>query len=176
MFVRKVGVDGGTGGVRGEGRDQFGENEGLLTLRCWELKVVLLKDNDPSSEFAINLSTTEKILHRFGICDDLGGAKQNVMAQFLDYKDNCKRKFLFVFILQGWSWDVLTNVVNDMFMIVISELDEDAGYWYSWCWYVEDVVAIVVRCTNQRCIWKHCFKIVKWLLGIVVPMKRDVMA
>jgi hypothetical protein len=34
MFVRKVGVDGGTGGVRGEGRDKFGENEGLLTLRC----------------------------------------------------------------------------------------------------------------------------------------------
>jgi hypothetical protein len=34
MFVRKVGVDGGTGGVRGEGRDKFSENEGLLTLRC----------------------------------------------------------------------------------------------------------------------------------------------
>jgi hypothetical protein len=34
MFVEKVGVDGGTGGVRGEGCDKFGENEGLLTLRC----------------------------------------------------------------------------------------------------------------------------------------------
>jgi hypothetical protein len=34
MFVEKVGVDGGTGGVRGEGRDKFDENEGLLTLRC----------------------------------------------------------------------------------------------------------------------------------------------
>jgi hypothetical protein len=34
MFIGKFGVDGGTGGVRGEGRDKFGENEGLLTLRC----------------------------------------------------------------------------------------------------------------------------------------------
>jgi hypothetical protein len=34
MFVWKVGVDGGAGGVRGEGPDKFGENEGLLTLRC----------------------------------------------------------------------------------------------------------------------------------------------
>jgi hypothetical protein len=34
MFVGKCGVDGGTSGVRGEGRDKFGENEGLLTLRC----------------------------------------------------------------------------------------------------------------------------------------------
>jgi hypothetical protein len=34
MFIWKVGVDGGVGGVRGEGRDKFGENEGLLTLRC----------------------------------------------------------------------------------------------------------------------------------------------
>jgi hypothetical protein len=34
IFVRKGSVDGGTGGVRGEGHDKFGENEGLLTLRC----------------------------------------------------------------------------------------------------------------------------------------------
>jgi hypothetical protein len=34
MFVGKVSVDGGTSGVRGEGHDKFGENEGLLTLRC----------------------------------------------------------------------------------------------------------------------------------------------
>ena len=34
MFVGKVGVDEGTGGVRGEGCDKFNENEGLLTLRC----------------------------------------------------------------------------------------------------------------------------------------------
>ena len=34
MFVWKVGVDGDAGGVRGEGCDKFGENEGLLTLRC----------------------------------------------------------------------------------------------------------------------------------------------
>ena len=34
MFVGKVGIDGGTGGVRGEGHDKFSENEGLLTLRC----------------------------------------------------------------------------------------------------------------------------------------------
>jgi hypothetical protein len=33
MFVEKFGVDGGTGGVRGEGHDKFSENEGLLTLR-----------------------------------------------------------------------------------------------------------------------------------------------
>jgi hypothetical protein len=34
MFVGKVGVDGGTGGVIGKGRDKFGKNKGLLTLRC----------------------------------------------------------------------------------------------------------------------------------------------
>ena len=88
--------------------------------------------------------------HRVGIVYDLGGAKQNVMAQFLDYKDNCKRKFLFVFILQGWSWEVLTNVVNDVFMIFISKLDEDTGYWYSWCWYVEDVVEIGRASCRER--------------------------
>jgi hypothetical protein len=59
MFVRKVGVDGGTGGVRGEGRDKFGENEGLLTLRGGKLEGIHLKDNDPSSEFVVNLSTAE---------------------------------------------------------------------------------------------------------------------
>jgi hypothetical protein len=67
-------------------------------------------------------------LHRVRICDDLGGAKKNVMAQFLDCEDNCKSKFLFMFIIQGWSREVLTNVVNDMFMIFISKLDEEAGY------------------------------------------------
>jgi hypothetical protein len=34
IFIGKVGVDGGIGGVRGEGHDEFSENEGLLTLRC----------------------------------------------------------------------------------------------------------------------------------------------
>jgi hypothetical protein len=67
-------------------------------------------------------------LHRVGICDDLGGAKKNVVAQFLNCKDNCKSKFLFMFILQGRPEEVLTNVLNNMFMIVISELDEDADY------------------------------------------------
>jgi hypothetical protein len=128
MFVRKVSIDGGIGCVRGKGRDQFGENEGLLTLWCRELEVVLLKDNDPSSKFVVNLATTEQILHRVGICNDLGGAKKNVMTQFLNCKDNCKSKFLFMFVLQGRPEEVLTNVVNDVFTIVISELDEDAGY------------------------------------------------
>jgi hypothetical protein len=50
------------------------------------------------------------------------------MAQFLDCEDNNKSKFLFMVVLQGWDREVLTNIVNDMFMIVISELDEDAGY------------------------------------------------
>jgi hypothetical protein len=103
MFVGKVGVDGGTSGVGGEGRDNFNKNEGLLTLRFSELKVVRLKDNDPWSKFVINLSTTEQVLHRIGIYENLCGLKQNVMAQFLDCKDNYKRKFLFVFILQGWT-------------------------------------------------------------------------
>jgi hypothetical protein len=30
MFVRNVGIDGGTDGVRGEGHDKFSENELLL--------------------------------------------------------------------------------------------------------------------------------------------------
>jgi hypothetical protein len=103
MFIRKVRIDGCTGCVRGKVRDKFGENEGLLTLGCGKLEVVLLKDNDPPSEFAVDLTTAEQVLHRIGICDDFGGAKQNVMAQFLNCEDNCKRKFLFMFVLQGWS-------------------------------------------------------------------------
>ena len=90
MFVGKFGVDGGTSGVRREGHDKFGENEGLLTFRCGELEVVFLKDNDPSSEFSVNLPTAEQILHRVGICDDLCGTKKNVMAQFLDCEDDWK--------------------------------------------------------------------------------------
>ena len=176
MFVRKVSIDRGTRCVRGKGRDKFSENEGLLSLRCWEFEVVFLKDNYPSSKFVVNLATAEQVLHRVGIYDDLGSSKKNIMAQFLDCEDNCKSKFLFMFVLQGWSWKILTDVVNDVFMIVISELDEDVGYGYSWCWYVEDVVAIVIRCTNQRCIWKRCFEVIKRLLGIIVPMKRDVVA
>jgi hypothetical protein len=74
------------------------------------------------------LPTTEKVLHRVGICEDLGGAKQNVMAQFLDCEDNCKIEFLFVFILQGWPLEVFTNVINDMFTIVIFEPNEDTDY------------------------------------------------
>ena len=103
MFIGKVRVDGGTRCVRGKVCDKFGENEGLLTLGCGELEVVFLKDNDPSREFAVDLTTVEQILHRVGICDDFGGAKQNVVAQFLNCKDNGKSKFLFVFVLQGWS-------------------------------------------------------------------------
>jgi hypothetical protein len=72
--------------------------------------------------------TAEQILHWVGICDDLGGAKQDIMAQFLNCKDNCKSEFLFVFVLKGRSGEVLANVVNDVFTIVVSELDEDAGY------------------------------------------------
>ena len=34
MFVRKVGVDEGTGGVRGEGHDKFGEDEIFLSFWC----------------------------------------------------------------------------------------------------------------------------------------------
>jgi hypothetical protein len=34
MFVQKFGIDGGTGGVRGEGRDKFGENKGFLSFGC----------------------------------------------------------------------------------------------------------------------------------------------
>jgi hypothetical protein len=102
MFVRKVSIDGGTGCARGKGCDKFSENEGLLTLWCRELEVVLLKDNDPSSKFFVDLAAAEQILHRVGIYNDLGGAKQNVMAQFLDCEDNCKSKFLFMFVLQGW--------------------------------------------------------------------------
>jgi hypothetical protein len=98
MFIGKVRIDGCTGCVRGKVCDKFGENEGLLTLGCQELEVVFLKDNDPTSEFSVNLATAEQILHKVGISYDLGGAKQNVMAQFLDCEDNCKSEFLFMFV------------------------------------------------------------------------------
>jgi hypothetical protein len=50
------------------------------------------------------------------------------MAQFLDCKDNCKSEFLFMFVLQRRPGEVLTNVINDVFAIVVSKLDENAGY------------------------------------------------
>jgi hypothetical protein len=34
VFIGKVGIDGGIGGVRGEGREKFDENEGFLALGC----------------------------------------------------------------------------------------------------------------------------------------------
>ena len=34
VFIGKVGIDRGTGCVRGERRDKFGENEGFLALGC----------------------------------------------------------------------------------------------------------------------------------------------
>jgi hypothetical protein len=34
VFVGKVGIDGGTGCVRREGRDKFIKNEGFLSLGC----------------------------------------------------------------------------------------------------------------------------------------------
>jgi hypothetical protein len=34
MFIREVGIDGGTGSIRGEGRDKFGEDERFLALGC----------------------------------------------------------------------------------------------------------------------------------------------
>jgi hypothetical protein len=34
VFVKKVGIDGGTGCVRGEGCDKFGGNEGFISLGC----------------------------------------------------------------------------------------------------------------------------------------------
>jgi hypothetical protein len=45
---------------------------------------------------------TEQVLHGVGICYDFGSAKENVMAQFLDYEDNYKGEFLFMIVLQGW--------------------------------------------------------------------------
>jgi hypothetical protein len=34
MFIREVSIDGGTGSIRGEGRDKFDEDESILSLRC----------------------------------------------------------------------------------------------------------------------------------------------
>jgi hypothetical protein len=34
VFVGNVDIDGGTGCVRGEGRDKFNENEGFISLGC----------------------------------------------------------------------------------------------------------------------------------------------
>ena len=34
VFIGKVGIDGGTGYVRGEGRDKLGEDEGFISLGC----------------------------------------------------------------------------------------------------------------------------------------------
>jgi hypothetical protein len=33
-----------------------------------------------------------------------------------------------MFVLQGRAGEVLTNVVNDVFTVVIVKLDEDTGY------------------------------------------------
>jgi hypothetical protein len=34
MFIGEVDIDGGMGGIRGKGHDEFGEDEGFLSLGC----------------------------------------------------------------------------------------------------------------------------------------------
>jgi hypothetical protein len=34
MFIREVSIDGGTGSIKGEGRDKFGEHKRFLSLVC----------------------------------------------------------------------------------------------------------------------------------------------
>ena len=80
MFVKEVGIDGGTGSIGGKCLNEFSKDEGFISLGCQKFKVVLLKDDDPSGKFSINLSMIEQVLHRVGICDDFSCAKQNVMA------------------------------------------------------------------------------------------------
>ena len=84
MFIREVGIDQWIGNVEGKSHDKFCENERFLALGCGKFKIVFLKDDDPSSKFTVNLSTTEQVLHGVGICDNFGSSKQDVMAQFLD--------------------------------------------------------------------------------------------
>ena len=63
MFIREVGIDGGTGSIGGESCDEFSEDKSFLALGCCKFKIILLKDDDPSSKFSINILSTKKLLH-----------------------------------------------------------------------------------------------------------------
>jgi hypothetical protein len=102
MFVWEVGIEGGTGSIGRKFHNEFGKYEGFLALGCGKFEVVLLKDEDPSGKFAINFLATEQVVHWVGIYDDFGSSKKDVMAQFLDCKDNYKGEFLFMIVFQGW--------------------------------------------------------------------------
>jgi hypothetical protein len=56
MFIREVGIDRRVGSIRRKCRNEFGKDEGFLSLGCGKFEVVLLKDDDPSGKFSIDLS------------------------------------------------------------------------------------------------------------------------
>ena len=103
MFIGEVGIGRWTGSVGGKFHDKLRKDESFLALGCWKFEIVLLKDNNPSGKFAINLLMTEQVLHGVGIFYDFSRAKKNVMAQFMDCEDDCEGYFLFMIILLGWS-------------------------------------------------------------------------
>jgi hypothetical protein len=76
------------GSIRRKCRNEFSKDKGFLALGCGKFEVVLLKDDDPSGKFSIDLPTTEQVLHWVGIFYDFGSSKKNVMAQLLDCEDN----------------------------------------------------------------------------------------
>jgi hypothetical protein len=79
-IIREIHVDGWAGSFWRKCHNEFGEDEIFLALGCWKFKVILLKEDGPSWKFTINFSRIEKVLHGVGICDDFGGAKQDIVV------------------------------------------------------------------------------------------------
>jgi hypothetical protein len=59
--------------------DKFYEEIFLLYFWSYQLKIELLKKHDPLGEINCDKSSTEKVLHGVGICNEFGGSMKNVM-------------------------------------------------------------------------------------------------
>jgi hypothetical protein len=80
ILIGEVSIDGSIGSIGRKSCNEFNEDVGFLSLGCSKFEVVLLKDENPSGKFSINLPMNEQVLHWVGIYYDLGSSKQNVMA------------------------------------------------------------------------------------------------
>jgi hypothetical protein len=60
MFIREVSIDGRVGSIRRKCHNEFDKEKGFLALGCGKFEVVLLKDDDPSRKFSIDLLKLSK--------------------------------------------------------------------------------------------------------------------
>jgi hypothetical protein len=75
VLFQKVVIHWWVCGVRQEINDKLYEDECLLTLGGYEIKVKFLNNYNPTSEITIDKLSIEEVLHGIGICDDSSGSK-----------------------------------------------------------------------------------------------------